>query len=371
MSSFALMLAAAVSTAAAGFPDWSGVADKNWVAGRCLTSAGDLRHKATIVIQVMNDATLVKQLSTCGTMPNRMPSTRGNDMVPWEMVTQIPRDSIVLLSVLGKRNDTKVKEAFLTVAKDSQATWSVNGVPTYMNVTLVGDEPTEDRKYPYIYVFGPTGSEPLFKGELTAANNAQAVKAFRDGLAKVDKEWTPKTGVREVKAFPAVPKLLAVGKYAAAQAAVRAAVKNSDPTIATEAQIICDAIDQYRTDLCAQIAAEWAQSPAKAFVDAQVLFKAFPADRKKLQDIDAKMKTDKSVAMMGDMLAKITLWKREGFEPKPAEVKKIVQDLTKFKKTLKKISDDQTSSRLSTQAMVLEGEVDTLLDTMKAKLPSK
>lgn len=367
MSSIALLLAAAVS--AAGFPDWEGVTDKNYVYGRSLTSAGDLRHKATIVIQVVNDATLAKQLAVCDTMPNRMPALRGTDMVPWEMMTQIPRDSIVLLSVLGKRNDQKIKEAFEIESKNSQANWLL--VPTYMNVKLVGDEPEDDRKYPYVYVFGPTGAEPTFKGTLTAANNAQAVKAFRDALAKVDKEWTPKTGVKEVKNFPTVPKLLAAGKYAAAQAAARGGLKHADPAVSTEAQIICDAIDQYRTDLGAMIAAEWSQAPAKAFVDAQVLFKAFPADRKKLQAIEAKMKGDKNVVLMGGILEKIVEWKREGYEPKPAEAKKIVATLTKYKKMLKKISDDTANMRMSTQALVLDGEVDSLLDTMKAKLPSK
>ena len=314
----------------AGFPVWEGVSDANYVAGRRLCPS-DLRDKVVVVVE-FDAAEAAKQLKSCLPLTGRVRFDGIQDYHSFRM----PADLIVVCSNRGARNDDKVLDAIKR--NDAAAGMKVNGTPIYNSLVLKGG-PDAGGKYPFFYVLGPKGGEPLLKGEVNAKNVAEAGKVIKEatkGLA----EWKPFVGRSpETKTAAAVAKLAAAGKPLAATYKGLVSAMKAKGGAAEEAQRAYDALERTRSDLKHRLAGESKKSPACAFRDYDLLVKCWPEEKARLGEALKAMSAFKEGPALGRYAARL-LWLSEG-SPTEAERKKAAGELKKMKADLDKMKESQ------------------------------
>ena len=383
---FAAGPAAKPDPVAEGYPDWQGISAKSYIAGREICPS-DLRHKVTIVVMVEPNEKLESQLVLASKLVQRTGMTSGLGVGSnWED-TELPRNAIaVVVSVLN----CKSHEAIQTVLKPTKtraqevlsaiSTMSGNGCSFYENLTFTG-APDNGGKLPYVYIMGPTGKEPLYKGELNAAAVKEGVNAIAKGRKEIDgweTKWRPFFGnVAEPKFNTSLAKVLEKGKtaklapLAPVSKALLTDVKSKDPERAKEAQILYDAIEQTRSDLVLRIQLEAGACPHRAYYDIETLLKYWPMEKKRLEAAYAKLKANPEVEPMGKMFCKLMEWSKPDFTCKNAgEAKKIVQDLNKMKKALEKAKESKNIT-VQNGALRLDMKVDELISAIPAKVATK
>ena len=379
----ALASAAAVSApqkdpVADGYMDWEGVTAKNFLTGRLLTPS-DLRHRAVVYV-VLDGSKL-----TNDKMPDYAPLATivqlpADHLTQWE-TQELPRNSIMAISVrnLDKKTTPQEFAAILKAPKGAdQKTvslyngWTQARIPFYRDLKPVGEEELPADKLPYVAVYGGSGTEPLYVKEKWSAADVKAVRAaVKKAVAALD-EWTPPFGIAEPQFFKKIAADLAKGKPAqGALSQLKAGIKSKNPEQAKEAQIMFDAINQYKGDLMLRIQLEYSAAPARAYYDFNTLVKMFPAEKKNLQAIDAKLKANKEIGALGKVFEKIMLWSRDDYVCKNAgEAKKNVQELQKYKKILEALANSQ-NAQLQGEAMLFQTQIDALIDIMPTKVPQK
>lgn len=367
----------AAEPVAAGFANWTGVTPKNHVAGRVIEPS-DLRQRVTVVVEMDVDpkdekaTKLGDQLRLTGELAR-------NDSFPagasnWDDLEVLPRKCLIVASLNGACTSRQVAQAATTrkdeEAEKNQASHWVQRSPLafYTDLKLVGG-PDNGGKYPYVYVMGPTGTEPVWKGVYSAAIHKEVVRAISKAAGGIG-EWTPLTGVAEPQFFKKEAEDLRQGKPAkAALAKLKGAFADKDEEKAKEAQVMYDAVYQYRSDLIARIRCEIGASPARAYVDMQRLFALFPTDKKLLGDLDQRLKANKSAAALGKMYEKFMAWNRPDFQFKnAAEAKKAVKLVESWKKPLQKISEDQTDTAIAGEAALVLAQLDMLISSLPSKV---
>ena len=367
----------AAEPVAAGFANWTGVTPKNHVAGRVIEPS-DLRQRVTVVVEMDVDpkdekaTKLGDQLRLTGELAR-------NDSFPagasnWDDLEVLPRKCLIVASLNGACTSRQVAQAATTrkdeEAEKNQASYWVQRSPLafYTDLKLVGG-PDNGGKYPYVYVMGPTGTEPVWKGVYSAAVHKEVVRAISKAAGGIG-EWTPLTGVAEPQFFKKEAEDLRQGKPAkAVLAKLKGAFADKDEEKAREAQVMYDAVYQYRSDLIARIRCEIGASPARAYVDMQRLFALFPTDKKLLGDLDQRLKANKSAAALGKMYEKFMAWNRPDFQFKnAAEAKKAVKLVESWKKPLQKISEDQTDTAIAGEAALVLAQLDMLISSLPSKV---
>ena len=378
-------LAASVATAAPqkdpvadGFMDWEGLTSKNFLMGRLLTPS-DLRHKAVVYIvldgeKLTNDKVPdLYPLSSIAQMP-------ADHLTQWE-TEELPRSKIVVLSVrnFGAKKTPADFAALFKPPKGAETSeltkytsWVSNKAPFYRDVHPVGETEMAADKMPYVAVYGGEGTEPLYSKEKWSAADVKglraAVKKAVDGLG----EWKAPLGVAEPQFYKKVAADFAKGKPAQGLLAqLKTGIKSKNPEQAKEAQIMFDALNQYRSDLVLRIQLEFSAAPARAYYDFQTLVKYFPAEKKRLQSVDAKIKANKEIGALGKIFEKILLWSQEDYVCKnKGEANKNVQELKKYKKMLESLANSE-NAQLQGEAMLFQTQIDTLIDLMPTKVPQK
>ena len=367
----------ATEPVAAGFANWTGVTPKNHVAGRVIEPS-DLRQRVTVVVEMDVDpkdekaTKLGDQLRLTGELAR-------NDSFPagasnWDDLEILPRKCLIVASLNGACTSRQVAQAATTrkdeEAEKNQASYWVQRSPLafYTDLKLVGG-PDNGGKYPYVYVMGPTGTEPVWKGVYSAAVHKEVVRAISKAAGGIG-EWTPLTGVAEPQFFKKEAEDLRQGKPAkAVLAKLKGSFADKDEEKAREAQVMYDAVYQYRSDLIARIRCEIGASPARAYVDMQRLFALFPTDKKLLGDLDQRLKANKSAAALGKMYEKFMAWNRPDFQFKnAAEAKKAVKLVESWKKPLQKISEDQTDTAIAGEAALVLAQLDMLISSLPSKV---
>ena len=201
---------------AEGYPDWQGLSAKSFVAGREI-SPSDLRHKVTIVIEVDDNEKAQSQLASAQGLIFSTGIGRLGSGQNWETLT-MPRWAIAAVSVHGAKNAA----AFLEGLKRKSDNQSIQtgmqavlgqGCSVYQNLTFTG-APDSTGKRPYVYIMGPEGTKPVFKGELNAANIGKAMATVNKLRKQVEASgWQPFYGsVKEPKFFPKLAQALEKGK---------------------------------------------------------------------------------------------------------------------------------------------------------------
>lgn len=364
-----------------GYPVWQGVTARNYIVGREI-SPSDLRHKVTIVIEIEPNEKLQDQLMV------GYPLTQvGAISVPESGVEswEVPRDVIRVISCRGFTNHKLVEDALKVTKADQERSSKIGsyrgpGNCFYDEVTFAG-APDSTGKRPYVYVMGPTGTEPLWHGQLNADGVKEARAAITKGLKEIkgwETKWRPYFGnIAEPQFHPQIAKMLEKGKTAKlaplepVAKAILANVKAKDEAKAKEAQVLYDALIQTRNDLVLKINLESGKSPHVAVADLQDLLKYWPAEKKHVEKALAKIKADPEIDSLGKLYLKIRTWSNPEFMCKNAgEAKKIVAELTKAKKMLEKLKESK-SIPVQNAALLIDMGMDDLITGMPNRVPQK
>ena len=360
---------------AAGFPQWQGLSPKNHVMGREIT-ASDLRHRITVVIEIEPNAGLKGQLLTASTLVQLTGVVNlGLEGANFETL-QMPRNVLILVSNRGAKDPDAIKAALKPSGQEDATLSHYRSalVPFYDDVTLVGGPDTTGKR-PYIYVMGPTGTEPISQGKLDAAG----VKAARAAIAQAKKKlaegpaWKEFFGTVDPEKFPALVKDIQKGKQLkAAAAAVQKDILSKDPERAADAQIVSDAISQARSDLLFRIRMEAVACPHRAYYDFQRLVKFWPSEKKKLDDVMTKLKSVPDAEKLSKIFTKLMVWADPDFVCKSAgEAKKIVAELEKkIKPQLAKMKESKVIT-VQNGALILDAQVDELIAIIPSRVPEK
>ena len=376
--------AAKTDPVAEGYPDWQGISDKNYIMGRQICPS-DLRHKATVVVDIEPGEKLQSQLVLAGKLVERTGLSRMEFGANWETL-ELPRDVIVVVSNCGGGRDKDreaIKEALKYKGEDQSVSVSLSairsmGCAMYDNVTFTG-APDSTGKRPFVYVMGPEGKEPLCQGELNAAMMKTANAAIAKGRKQIEGweiKWRPFYGnIDEPKFFTVLAKTIEKGKpLAPVEKALLKDVVSKDPEKAKEAQILYDALNQTRSDLVMRIKMEAAVCPHRAYYDIQQLVKFWPGEKKRLEAAYAKLKTVPGAEKLAKIFIKLKAWEDPEFTCKNAgEAKKIVAELNKMKKDLEKLKDPEKNPVVVIQngASLLDIKVDELISLIPAKVATK
>ena len=373
--------AAKTDPVAEGYPDWQGITAKNYVLGREICPS-DLRHKATVVVDIEPNDKLQSQFLLIAKLVERTGLARVEFGGNWETM-ELPRDVIVVVSNRGGGKDKDheaIKESLKYKGEDASVAQTLSyirsmGCSIYDDVTFTG-APDSAGKRPFVYVMGPEGKEPLCQGEL----NDAMVKTANGAIAKAKKEiggweikWRPFYGnIDEPKFFPQIAKALEKGKpLAPVEKAILKDVVAKDPEKAKEAQILYDALCQTRSDLVMRIKMEVAACPHRAYYDIQQLVKFWPAEKKRLEAAYAKLKAIPEAEKLAKMFIKLKTWGDPEFTCKNAgEAKKIVAELNKMKKDLEKMKESKVIV-VQNGALLMDIQVDELISLIPAKVPEK
>ena len=369
--------AAKVEPVAAGFPQWQGLSPKSHIMGREIT-ASDLRHRITVVIEVEPNAGLHDQLLTASSLvqlTDMLNIGLGAEGVNFEIL-EMPRNVLIFVTNRGAKNPEAIKVALKPAGQeDAMLAYFRNAlVPFYDDVSFV-DGPDTAGKRPYIYVMGPTGTEPIAQCKLDAAGvkevHAAVVKAKKQ-LAEGPK-WREFFGSADPEKFPALAKAIQKGKpLGQISAAILKDVLSKDPEKAAEAQIVYDAISQTRSDIMFRIRLEAPTCPHRAYYDIQRLVTFWPSEKKKLDEVLLKMKAVPDAEKLAKIFTKVMVWADPDFVCKNAsEAKKIVAELEKkVKPQLAKMKESNVIV-IQNGALIVDSQVDELIATIPSRLPEK
>ena len=367
-----------VDPVAEGFPSWEGVNERNYIYGRVITPS-DLRQRAVLVIALKDDENLQKNLL------NLIDVVRGLDDIPpahdaqWDTMDVMPRKCVIVVTFHGQAKSAAedLKKA-LTPEKDTKkedaekmSHWYAYVSPAfYKDVTLAGAEPIAE--YPYVYVMDGKSAEPVYKSVYKPADNAKirnAVAKAKSGLPR----WKEFTGVEEVEFFKDIEKKIAAQKpLKPCILALNSSLSDKNADKAREAQIMYDALNQYCSDLKLRISREFRGSPARAYADAQKLFRYFPQEKKAIAQVDMYLKTNKSAVTLGKIYEKYLEWSQPDFTFKNAsDAKKAVQLVNSWKKPLEKMSQDSSNTTLQGEASLILAQIDTIAEVLMTKVPQK
>ena len=358
---------------AAGFPQWQGLVQKNYIQGREITPS-DLRHRVTIVIDVDDCPALKHQLL----LASRFLSLTGHVSLEGSDfdAPNLPRNVLIVVSCHGLlKNPDALKQA-LKPKDNTEAGLSYfysTQTPFYEGVSLVGGPGTEGQR-PYIYVMGPTGAAPLSQGKLNDAGIKAANAAIAKAKAQIAKgpEWKPFYGTVAPEKFPAIAAAMAKGKPLGPVAvAIQKDILSKDAEKATDAQIVYDALSQTRSDLLFRIRLEARSCPHRAYYDFQKLVKYWPSEKKKLDDVMQRIKMIPDADKLAKMFSKAMVWADPNFVCKNAgEAKKIVGELKKMKPALAKMKESKITE-VQNGATLLDIQVDELMESIPNRLPEK
>ena len=361
---------------AEGFPSWNGVLEKNYVKGRMITSS-DLRQRVVVMIALRDDENLRKNLLDIGHMVRGVDDISGHGG-GWDVMPMLPRKCIVLLTFLGKSQSIveNLKAAFKPPKEMDDKTkaalqaWSYVSPAYYRNVTLDGFQ--EITEFPYVCVLDGKTTKPLYSAAYKPANNAAIRAAISKGKASLG-GWRELTGVEEVVHHKDIEKKILSGKpLKPCLVSLKANLSDKNPEKAKEAQIMYDAINQFASDLKLRIAMEYRSAPARAFADAQKLFRYFPQEKKNLATIDAHLKNNKSAVTLGKIYEKYLEWSQPDFMFKNAsDAKKAVQLVNSWRKPLEKMANDPQNTDLQGEASLVLAQIDSIGDLLMTKVPQK
>ena len=387
LGSFTLMAAPGKGDPVAqGFVNWQGVTEKKWLSGRHLCPS-DLRHKITIIFDLEADDTLQGNFIKLGGLVQRDGISGFHAGDNWE-TRVLPRNVMFVVSLHGGKDIQERLVAAQKIPKDSKQEVSAAiqafrspTVGIYEDLTYEG-APDLTGKRPYVYVMGPTGTEPLFAGTV----DGKTVRDVGAAITKAEKKmkadgfkWIPFYGSYEdAKDYPIFAKTLLKGKTAKmapmkpVEKELLKGVSAKDPEKSKEAQILFDALNQTRSDLLMRIILEARECPHRAVYDAQQLLKFWPAERKQLDIVMARIQKNPEAMKIAQIYCKIMVWADPEFTCKNAgEAKKIVAELNKIKS--KDIAKLKESKNIMVQngALLMDSQLDELISSIPLRVPEK
>ena len=363
--------AAKLDPVCAEYPAWEGVTMKNYIAGRVITPS-DLRQRVTIVVEFQMEK-LGEQLPKFGgwaNVPKAGESPAAEFDIDW-MTKDVHENAILLLCNRGESRPKKDPETFAEglkkLAKNaSLGAAALPSIPVYSGVTFAG-APDAGGKYPYVYVMGFEGKEPVLKcpiadlkkGEL----NQAVIKAKKD--APTFRKFYGL--VSEPQFFKTFGATIAKGKtLVPLQKSLLAKVKSGNIEEAKEAQKLYDGLEQTKSDLLMKIALEGPKSPHIALYDCNTLGKYWPAAKKDVVDIAARYSKNAQIAGIAAIVTKVLDMDSPDFHPKKGQVKAIKAQLAKYRKQLAPLKESQNIT-IQNAALMVDAKIEELEGTIESK----
>ena len=343
-----------------GFVKWRGLDSfkgKGYL--RCVTPS-DLRGRFTIVVDI-DETKAVEQIRA--TL-----SLRRLEFIPsvgfdWNFAT-INRDVLVVYNLHGLSEDDLAEK----LVKDEIL--KQIGYFNYFGNAIFEGAPNSGTERPYIYVMGPEGNEPLYKGKM---DKSKTDKDVRDAIEKAKAAlpaWRPWYGyvdkVKHTKGFDAV---IDGGKSLdQVIASLKKGISSKKHEVAIESQRLYDAIGRVKGDLLYRINSERLDAPFAAMYDIEEAEKRFPAIKAKLSLISEKIaRAHPSAEAVYKHYALYRKCADPAFHPKSkAEVKKLVAELSKSKAVLRKLVDDKDIA-IQNLALTLPQHIDELIAELQLR----
>jgi hypothetical protein len=324
---------------------------------------GDLRGRFVIVIE-LDDTKVEEQINA--TLPVR---GAGIDFMPgisfdWNFES-IDRDVLVVYN-LHNLSEKDLEEKVLK----SDAAKRLVSFDYFSNVTFDG-APNSEQERPYVYVMGPEGKEPLYKGKM---DKSQTPKAVRDAIKKAKAalpSWRPYYGyVDNVNYSKGFESAINSGKpLTQVIALLKKGILSKDNEVATESQRLYDALGRTKGDMIYQIRKKvWYGAPVAALYDIEELSSRFPALKNVLATYRDKISTAHPTAR--SIYKHYALYRKyadPAFRPKSdAAAKKIALELSTAKQSVAKFANDKDVA-IQNLALSLPQHIDELI----AELPGK
>lgn len=378
-----LMLAAGVigDIVVGGFPIWDGVTPENYLRGREISDS-DLRHRVVVAVEVKADATLRNQLLSSLNVVYGSDDIKLAHMANWDMSEPFPRECVVLYSVKGDVAEARslLENALKNKKDDTQRTKELlsslrgNGLAAayYANAGLAGRG--DATGYPFVYVMDGVGAKPIFAGVINVGKEED--KKVRHLIAKAKKalpRWRDFAGTSDLKFYDNEIQALLAGKSAMSLVQkLKGDLLAKNAEKAHEAQIVYDAIQQYKADMKCRIMQEHVRFPARAYGDLQRLFRLFPGERKAMSGIVDKISSDKDVAVLGKMFERYIEWTHPDFRFKsPGDAKKAHLMIKSWKPQLGKMAENSKSAAVQGEASFLLSQLDGMAELLESKTPVK
>ena len=360
------------ATAKIEYPEWSGLIEKNRANGRLLTPS-DLRHRFVLVIDVDMDK-LPGQIENLPQY-NFLLGSIGEGF-DW-MSGTLNRSAIVLIVVHSPKNidmaELKEKIAILAKSEKMHAYMrpSFSGFNVYTKVTFEGAVDSADKR-PYARFFDPATGKVAIEGKYDNSLNGKIRDLYNKGKGRLA-SWRPFYGtIDEPVHFPKLkPTIVAKKPLARLMQDMAKKARSKNEELATEAQILYDALEQTRSDLINKICLECKAAPHCAVCDINTLVAYWPNDKKAVAEILEKLKAFPDAKKLGDMYVKIVGWENSDFIPKnQGEVKKITGELNKMNKFLEAFKEGKPLP-IQNAAFSMQSMIETLISELPTRVPQK
>lgn len=346
----------------------------------------DLRHRYTVVIEFQGEKAF-EQLALAGLALQSLPAPTGgitHQVANWYNF-KYPRDVIAVFSNRGGKIPADQMAKLMT---EKMELTKYPGLQNFRqtNIPLVDGlgfegSPSAEGKYPFVYIMGPEGKEPVYKAAIASQKDVYAMaQEFKKIREKAPISWNRFTGtLTETKTFKAqLDKAIAAGKgFATLMPVLKKGIVAKNEETAKEAQMIYDAIMQDCSDLAARINYEYHAAPIASLVDGKVFTKLYPKEKKLVETVLSKASAVPEYTELADVYEKIDMWESPDFLCKNAgEAKKNVATLEKFKKRLAQMLEDTNtpgkqkhySTLVQNCIFQLQSRVDELISLMPGKV---
>ena len=343
-----------------GFVKWTGLEILKGTGHLRRLTPSDLRGRFVVIIDI-DDTKAAEQIRA--TL-----SVRKLEFIPgpgfdWNFTT-INRDVLVIYNLHG------LSEADLAekVLKD-EILKQLIGFNYFSNVTFEG-APNSPAERPYIYVMGPDGKEPLYKGKMDKTKTAKDVRDAIEKAKTALPAWRPWYGyvdkVKYTKGFDAAVD----GGKSLEQVimSLKKGISSKKQEAAVESQRLYDALGRTKGDLLYRLLYERLEAPFAAMYDIEEIEKRFPTMKDKLS-LDSE-KIARAHPNAKSVYKHYALYRKcadPAFHPKSkGEAKKLAAELSKSKSILMKLTEDKDIA-IQNLALTLPQHIDDLI----AELPEK
>lgn len=343
-----------------GFVRWTGLDSvKGTGYLRCVTPS-DLRGRFAIVVDI-DETKAVEQIRA--TLPLKKLEFMAPPGFDWNFTT-ISRDVLVIYNLHGLSEADMMEK----VLKD-EILKQLTSFNYFGNVTFDG-APNSQTERPYIYVMGPDGREPLYKGKMDKVKTAKDVRDAIEKAKAMFPAWRPWYGyVDKVRHFKGFAAAIDGGKpLTQVIVSLKKGMLSKDQDVAVESQRLYDALGRSKGDLLYRILYERLDAPFAAMYDIEEIEKRFPAMKEKLASYSEKIArahpNAKSVYKHYALYRKCAA---PAFHPKSkTEAKKLAVELSKSKSVLEKLANDKDIA-IQNLALTLPQHIDEVIAELQSR----
>jgi len=352
---------------AAGFVNWTGLNEKNHIAGRSLTPS-DMRHRITVIVELQ--ASDFKEQAIATAELAGLGEKLSKHVVVWEDY-RLPR-CLVVYSVVGKLPNGAYGELRKQKTQKSAVKNAIAAMCVYQDVSFNGC-PQSGGKYPFVYIMGPDGDKPLYAGQYGKGGLKKISGVVKSAEKKLPAWRTYFGAVSEDNHYPQLAKSLEKGQPTLTSVLkdIQKGIGSKNEDLSRESQVLYDAINQRRSDLEYLIALEAERCPHMAYVHMQELFARWPSSKKALADTVAKLKAIPDLESVSKIFVNYHQCADPEFVPKSfGEAKKLSAQLLKQKPILEKLKESK-NPKVQNAAFKMLQDIESVAEALPSRTLAK